>query len=125
MDGIEGPRFDRTALWHFSPDSRHLAYEAEEGGKTFVVLDHTPGPPVDDLRLPASMWPFPGAFDFSPDSDHVAAVTIVGAQMRPLVDRRLGPRFERLAQPVFQGDGTVSFFGFRQNAIFRIRATLD
>jgi WD40-like Beta Propeller Repeat len=125
VEGIEGPRFDDTALWHFSPDSRHLAYRATEGGKSFLVLDHTPGPPVDDLRLPPCCGPFPGAFDFSPDSNHVAAVAILGAQMRPLVDERLGPTFERLAQPVFQGDGTVSFFGFRENSIFRIRATLD
>jgi hypothetical protein len=125
VEGIEGPRFDDTALWHFSPDSRHLAYRATEGGKSFLVLDHTPGPPVDDLRLPPCCGPFPGAFDFSPDSNHVAAVAILGAQMRPLVDERLGPAFERLAQPVFQDDGIVSFFGVRENAIFRVRATLD
>ncbi len=124
VEGIEGPRFDDTALWHFSPDSRHLAYRATEGGKSFLVLDHTPGPPVDDLRLPPCCGPFPGAFDFSPDSNHVAAVAILGAQMRPLVDERLGPAFERLAQPVFQDDGIVSFFGVRENAIFRVRATL-
>ncbi len=124
VDGIEGPRFDSTALWHFSPDSRHLAYRAEEGGKTFLMLDQNPGPPVDALRFPASLWPFPGVFEFSPDSNHVAAVAILGAQMRPLVDGRLGPTFERLAQPVFQ-DGTVSFFGCREKAIFRLRATLD
>jgi WD40-like Beta Propeller Repeat len=124
VDGIEGPRFDSTALWHFSPDSRHLAYRAEESGKTFLMLDQNPGPPVDALRFPASLWPFPCVFEFSPDSNHVAAVAILGAQMRPLVDGRLGPTFERLAQPVFQ-DGTVSFFGCREKAIFRLRAILD
>jgi WD40-like Beta Propeller Repeat len=124
VDGIEGPRFDSTALWHFSPDSQHLAYRAEEGGKTFLMLDQTAGPPVDALRFPAARWPFPGVFEFSPDSNHVAAVAILGAQMRPLVDGRLGPTFERLAQPVFQ-DGTVSFFGCREKAIFRLRAILD
>jgi len=124
VDGIEGPRFDSASLWHFSPDSRHLAYVAEEGGKSFLMLDQTPGPLVDALRWPAASWPWPVAYEFSPDSNHVAAVAILGAQMRPLVDERLGPTFERLAQPVFQ-DRAVSFFGCRENAIFRLRATLD
>ena len=74
-DGRPGPEFDEIE-WHpnwahnnlFTPDSRHVLYQARQGGKCVVVLDSQAGPEYDSVLftwLPLSgsateqrsMWP--------------------------------------------------------------------
>jgi Tol biopolymer transport system component len=66
LDGEEGETYDRivTGSVVFSPDSRRLAYAAEQGGRVRVVVDHVEGDEFEDIHNPV----------FSPDSRKVAFV---------------------------------------------------
>jgi len=134
VDGITGPAIDwlQPGTMHFSEDGLHVAYVALVGKKSFLVVDGELGPPIDHLRAPPILWPAPREFQFSSDG-HVGAVALVEEKvgvfvesgMRPFVDQTLGPELGACGQPIFDGDGSVDFFGLRGWDVLRVRATLD
>jgi len=72
LDGKEGQYFDgvNPASLVFSPDSKHVAFIAQQGIKQFIVVDGQQGPGYDILG---------SAPVFSPDGKYVAYAACVGA----------------------------------------------
>lgn len=67
-DGVEGKEYKQISDLVFSPDSRHMAYLAERGGKWFAVVDGVEGREYEGF-LPGSRL----VFD-SPSQLHALAV---------------------------------------------------
>jgi WD40 repeat protein len=63
-DGVVGAEYDRINCLTFSPDSKRLAYIAQESRKNVVVLDGQADPHFDAVSFTSLV--------FSPDSKHVA-----------------------------------------------------
>jgi hypothetical protein len=80
----------------FSPNGRHLAYEAIRSGRAYVLLDGKPGPPCDNLCAQVV---------FSPDSRHIAYVVRHGTNTRLVVDQKERLDWPGSGTPVFSPDG--------------------
>jgi Tol biopolymer transport system component len=129
VDGVEGKQYDRIVpigpdenshvlSVFFSPDSKRVAYVAEQEGQQFVVVDGIEGRRYDRvvplrLVLPHYMrqldrsqhfaYP-PGAFEsgatvFSPDSRRVAYMAHRGGKQFVVVDEVEGKDHEAIALP--------------------------
>lgn len=62
----------------FSPDSRHVAFPAQEGGRWHVVLDGRPG----------ATWDGVASLIFSPDGGHLAYAAFDARSWRLVLDER-------------------------------------
>ena len=49
VDGKAGVRYDTILFPFYSPDSRHLAYGAQKGGKWLIVKDGAEGALYDKI----------------------------------------------------------------------------
>jgi hypothetical protein len=97
----------------FSPDSRHLAYCANDSvDHWFTVLDGVRGTVYDDARR----------LVFSPDSRHSAFAAGRGYLALVVVDGRPGPDYDRLlGGPGFRDDGALEWLAVRNDSLLRVR----
>ena len=123
LDGQAGPKFGTVGNIGnlvFSPDGRHLAYRAEQGGvwaevgsriayqekekwgKWCVVVDQKPGQAFEYVGNPV----------FSPDGKHVAYLAKKEKSYVMVVDNQPGPECAAVAsEPVFgPNSSSVAFF---------------
>jgi Tol biopolymer transport system component len=102
LDGVSGPRLERTYGPFFSQDGRHVAYVGEEGGKQFLVLDGARKSKYDSV-----FW---GSSPFSPNGAHVAYIATMGTKKFVVVDNKPGEEFDGVGFPVFSPDSnTVAY----------------
>jgi len=92
VDGVPGPQFDLNENiigdslsfgLKYSPNSRHLAYKAQQKGKVQVVVDNTPGPEFSSIEKD---YPI-----FSPDGEHYAYAGKKGELWQVVVNGKSGP----------------------------------
>ncbi|MBN1911528.1 MAG: hypothetical protein JW818_17435 [Pirellulales bacterium] len=92
VDGQQGPEFDEVSTLKrsqcFSPDSKHVVYEAKEGDKHFVILDGRKLPAFDGVWMQY----------FSKDCKHLAYLAGDQGQKRVVIDGRPGPRFASIEE---------------------------
>lgn len=80
----------------FSPDSRHLAYEARSGRNWVMTLDEKEGKIYEDIGPP----------EFSPDSSHLAYVARQGDKQFVVTDEKEGKKYNIInSTPTFSADG--------------------
>ncbi|MBM3330460.1 hypothetical protein FJY68_01255 [candidate division WOR-3 bacterium] len=97
----------------FSPDSRHLAYCANDSvDRWFAVLDGKPGTVYNDAARPV----------FSPDSRRFAFRAGRGYRALVVVDGLPGAEYDRLlGGPEFRADGALEWLAVRSDSLFRVR----
>jgi Tol biopolymer transport system component len=112
FDGKHGLCFDAVMGPVFSPDGKHLAYNAKEGGKWFVVRDGVPGPKWDMVYTsgPLNYWLGPDRFPshdptYSPDGQHITYVGFRGDTQFPVLDTTSGPGCDEVIAMTFSPDG--------------------
>ncbi len=96
---MPGPDFDNIDSQYsllFSPDGRHLAYEADNGGKCFAVVDQKPSQPFEPGNSPHPR--------FSANSQHVFYTAKTGGNVLFFLDGNPHD-YRELDQPVFSPDG--------------------
>ncbi|MDH5591019.1 MAG: hypothetical protein OEZ37_13295, partial [Gemmatimonadota bacterium] len=112
----EAPRcFDGVAISRiaFSPDSRHMAYPVEDGGRWYVVHDGVPGASVDGV----------GEIVFSPDGGRLAYSAERDGAWHVVVDGSSGPPFDSLRagslvfDPAGRRHGYVAFTSGKEAAV--------
>ena len=86
VDGQAGPEYDGVGDGSllFSPDSKRVAYQAQNGGKSWMVVD---GQKVGTDYDQAS------GLIFSPDGNRVAYVAQKGGKMLVIVDGQAGQKY--------------------------------
>lgn len=106
----------------FSPDSKHVAYDAtfasRPGGQA-LFLD---GKPIAQ----GSYYSYP---TFSPDSRHFAAWLWSGRNWHLIVDGKLGPSYDDLIESNphtvhFVDAHTLQFLGVKAGSVYRVRVDL-
>lgn len=80
----------------FSADSRHLAFPALEGGTWRLVVDGTPGPPLDGI----------GSVVFSPDGSHLAYAALRDGSWHVVRDGIFGAPHDLIYDGSLQFDPT-------------------
>jgi len=68
-DDIAGPAFGGVGSIQFSPDGKHLAYEAEQDGKSFVVIDGRQSQSFDAVAGESVCFTADGQLHFFADRD--------------------------------------------------------
>jgi len=100
LDGVDGKHYEKISDGpFFTPDSKHLGYIAESGGKCFVVVDDKEGKQYDRIAA--------GTLVFSPDSTRVAYVGMSvtsGQQACAVVDAVEGKWYPAVNKPIFSPD---------------------
>ncbi len=84
---------------HWSPDSRRLACEVREDGRSFLLLDHRRSRPFDSVN----------EILFSPDGRHVAYRAREDGREVVVRDDKPGPSFWRMDSPVFSSTGVLAY----------------
>ncbi len=104
VDGKPGPAgYDSmqagtdARLIRFSPDGRHLAFVAQRGQKSVLVVDGRESRPYDLVR--------PESVQFSPDSAHWACIAFLGTRSAAVVDGREGAGYDQVAGFQFGAEG--------------------
>lgn len=88
-NGVEEKKYDGIRAHVFSPDGKRSAMVVREAGKTYVVLDGTPGVPFENIR--------PGSLTFSPDSRHLTYVAHHDGKQLVITDDVQGLFFDEIA----------------------------
>jgi Tol biopolymer transport system component len=147
VDGSEGKPYDgivpvgadeksHVLSLFFSPDSRCLAYVAEQGGKKFLVVDGVQGKPYDEI-FPTSLRfgsysqrpPYPEGFDsgatvFSPDGRRLAYMAVRDRRSFLVLDGVEAQQYDVMSAsavlgPLFSPDGQrIACIGARPKRIF-------
>ncbi len=111
VDGVQGKQYDKMSkirivdgtdygfsfdhlFFSFSPDSQHVAYVAELGGRQFMVVDGVQGEQYDEIN----------GFVFSPDSKHLAYVAELGGRQFMVVDGVQSEQYDGISGFVFSPD---------------------
>jgi Tol biopolymer transport system component len=68
-DDVAGPAFGNVGAIQFSPDGKHLAYEAEQDGKSFVVIDGRQSQSFDAVAGESVCFTADGQLHFFADRD--------------------------------------------------------
>ena len=117
VDGQAGPLFDQVSgdATRFSPDGKHFAYNATDGGRRFVVFDGHRGPDYDATGK--------GSYVFSSDSAHFAYAARKAESWFILLDGREGPAFDAVGRgrPAFSPNGSLEYLAIRDGALYRVR----
>lgn len=108
-----------------------LIYAGNAGDDYSVIIDGRPGPLVDDV---AALFPAVEVWDHgdlgepsvpyraSADGAHVAWVGMIDDDAHPVLDDEVGPAFKLVFDCQFQPDGSVRWWGQRDNRLYRIDA---
>jgi Tol biopolymer transport system component len=86
VDGKEQSAYDRVDCPFFSPDGRHVAYEARKGNKWQVIVDGQAGPEFRCVWYPT----------FSPDGKRLAYVAMKDEKCLMVVDSQVGPEYDNV-----------------------------
>jgi hypothetical protein len=111
----ELPFHDAVSLPEFSPDAKHTAYVAYDGGKFFAVIDGNIGPAFDYINTLSSGEEPEGNFTntyfvFSEDSDHVAYSASAGNSELIVLDGAEQAKHDRVYNPTFFGNDTLAYY---------------
>ena len=104
LDGQAGPEYDDIGPPICSGDSKHLAYVANEKGRTFLVLDGQPGAPYDAIDAIQFGNLMQRRVLFSADSRRMAYVARKGSARVLVLDGKEGPEFDRIYVVRFSPD---------------------
>ncbi len=66
---LPGPEYDYLDSLTFSPDSKHVAYEAQKGKKLLAVLDSQPGVEYDRISLAGPVFGPEGVLEYLATKD--------------------------------------------------------
>jgi roadblock/LC7 domain-containing protein len=99
VDGVQGKAYPRVWQYHFSPDSRRLAYKVEDRERECFIIDGVAQKPFPEV--------FNCHFTFSPDSRRFAYAAGVRGGRRMIVDGTEGRLYDLFSQdgPIFSPDG--------------------
>lgn len=106
VSGVEGPPAAEISAPVFSPDSRHIAGIAGQGGKYWITRDGKPGKAYAAI--------IEGSLTFSGNSARLAYVAREGKQYRMVLDGQAGPGFDQIGPPVFSPDSKHLAYAARQ-----------
>jgi hypothetical protein len=101
--------------------SGRVAHGAQFKELQTTVVDGRPGP----MSLAAAMLsndPTDPHLRVSPDGEHVAWIGSFSDGMHPVIDDRVGPAYQQMATCWFLDDGSAEWWGWRDNAVYRITA---
>jgi len=99
VDGKEEKLYDRIGeeSLTFSPDSRRVAYVAQDGSKSLVVVDGKEENTYDGIIRGESLF-------FSPDSRRIAYSGTVGWNPIVVVDGKMQKPYDAVGDPIFSPD---------------------
>lgn len=127
VDGTPGPKYDGVYQLIFSPDSRHVAYEAYKNGHWLVVLDTKEGVAYSHI------W----GLKFSTDGQHLAYVAAkengknMSDRMVAVVDGHESREYEMVLEdswpetaPIFTANRSLAYFAVRWGVLYRVTQPL-